>query len=145
MPILSYLADTNAISDYSRGAQAVRDWFDGHKNEIAISTLTLAEIRQGIEIKPDSKARRDLEKKYRFILEDFAGAIYVFDEAAAVEWGKMMAETRNHPVPYGDSLIGAIARSVGIKVLTRNSKHFPGCDTVDPWTGREVPAWHPPH
>lgn len=143
MPVLNFLADTNAISDYSRGIAAVRQWFDGHRDQIGISTLSLAEIRRGIELKPQGKARRDLEKKYRFILEDFSGAIFAFDEAAAVEWGRLMAESRNHPIPLGDSLVGAIARSIGLRVVTRNQKHFPGCESVDPWTGNGAPAWIP--
>jgi predicted nucleic acid-binding protein len=45
----------------------------------------------------------------------------------------MMAEAKNKPIPYDDSLIGAIARSNGLAVVTRNEKHFPGCMTVNPW------------
>jgi predicted nucleic acid-binding protein len=143
MPVLNYLADTNAISDYGRNVAAVRTWFDAHKDEIAISTLTLAEIRRGIELKLDGKAKRELERKYRYIVEDYSGAIFVFDEAAAVEWGRLMAEARNHPLPFGDSLVGAIARSAGLKMVTRNTRHFPGCETVNPWTAEELPAWTP--
>ena len=65
----------------------------------------------------------------------------MFDEAAATEWGRLMAEARNHPLPFEDSLVGAIARSMGMKLLTRNIRNFPGCVTVDPWTGVERPAW----
>ena len=100
-------------------------------------------MRRGIELKADGKLRRELERKFRYVMDDYRGAIFVFDEAAAMEWGRLMAEARNHPVPYEDSLIGAIARSVGLKVVTRNIKHFPGCDTIDPWTGTETSAWHP--
>jgi predicted nucleic acid-binding protein len=41
------------------------------------------------------------------------------------------------------SLIGAIARTMSAKVVTRNARHFPGCDTVNPWTGKESVAWRP--
>lgn len=46
----------------------------------------------------------------------------------------MMAEAdaKGLTIPYDDSLIGAIARSCGLIVVTRNTKHFPGCDTVNP-------------
>jgi len=132
MPVLKYLADTNAVSDYFRAGNPVRDWFAKHPGEIGISTLTLAEMRRGIELKGDTKARLALERLFKFVLEDYREAIFVFDEAAAVEWGKMMAEAKD-PIPYDDSLIGAIARSCGLAVVTRNAKHFPGCDTVNPW------------
>ena len=142
MPLLKYLADTNALSDVMRGEENVVSWFTAHQGEISISTLTLAELRAGIELKAESKRRRELERHFQFILEDYAGAILVFDEAAAFEWGRMMAEAKNNPLAYDDSLIGAIARSLDLRVVTRNRKHFPGCPTVDPWTGVESPGWH---
>lgn len=141
MPVLSYLADTNAISDLLRGSIPVREWFVAHPNEIGISTLTLAEMRRGIELRPEGKVRRALEKRFQFLLADYRGAVFVFDEAAAMEWGRLMAEARHDPIPYEDSLIGAIARSAGLKVVTRNVKHFRGCATVDPWTGQEHAPW----
>ena len=133
MPVLKYLADTNTISDYFRPGNPVKEWFAQHRGEIGISTLTLAEMRRGIELKGDTKARFALERVFDFVLEDYREAIYVFDEAAAAEWGRMMAEAKNKPIPYDDSLIGAIARSCGLAVVTRNGKHFPRCKTVNPW------------
>lgn len=108
-----------------------------------MSTLTLAELRRGIELKPESKALRLLERQFQFILHDYEGCIWVFDEAAAFEWGRLMAEARNHSIPFDDSLIGAIARAMSAKVVTRNARHFPGCHTVDPWTGKECAACRP--
>ena len=140
MPVLKFLADTNAISDLLRGEKPVREWFAKHRDRVGISTLTLAEMRRGIELRTDGKLRRELEKRLRFLLDDYRGAVFVFDEAAAMEWGKLMAESRHDPIPYEDSLIGAIARSAGLTVVTRNLKHFRGCARVDPWTGREYAA-----
>jgi hypothetical protein len=132
MPILKYLADTNAVRDYFRPGNPVRDWFARHPGQIGISTITLAEMRRGIELKGETKARRELERLFKFVMEDYHEAIFVFDEAAAVEWGRMMAKAKQ-PIPYDDSLIGAIARSHELTVVTRNEKHFPGCATVNPW------------
>jgi hypothetical protein len=143
MPLLRYLADTNVVSDAMRGAQPVIEWLSEHADEVALSTLTLAEIRRGIEMKPAGRLRRELEEKFAFLMEDYGGAIWLFDEAAAFEWGRLMCESRGHPIPYDDSLIGAIARSMNAKVVTRNMKHFPGCRTLDPWTRKELPAWRP--
>jgi predicted nucleic acid-binding protein len=133
VPVLKYLADTNTVSDYFRPGNPVKKWFASHRGEIGVSTLTLAEMRRGIELKGDTKARFALERVFDFVLEDYREAIYVFDEAAATEWGRMMAEFKNKPIPYDDSLIGAIARSCGLAVVTRNEKHFPGRKTVNPW------------
>ena len=141
MPVLKYLADTNALSDIMRGEATVRAWFSARPGEVGISTLTLAELRAGIELKAESKRRRELERSFQFISEDYSGAILVFDEAAAFEWGRLMAEAKKHPLAFGDSLIAAIARSLDLRVVTRNIKDFPGCATVDPWTGLEYPGW----
>ena len=117
---------------------------DEHQVEVAVSSLTVAELRRGIEFKVDGKARRELEREFGYTMEFFEEAVWLFDEAAAFEWGRLMTEARTHPLPYDDSLIGAIARSMSAIVVTRNVKHFPGCRTVDPWTGKESPAWRPP-
>src|SRR5262245_53457949 len=127
MPLLEYLLDTNVISDRLRGEKAVLEWLRAHADQVAISTFTMAEMRRGIELKPDSKAKRELERHFHFIMEDYNGAIWVFDEAAAMEWGRLMAESRGHPIPFEDSLIGAIARAMSATVVTRNVRHFPGC------------------
>jgi predicted nucleic acid-binding protein len=84
MPVLKYLADTNAISDYFRLGNPVKEWFAAHRGEIGISTFTLAEMRRGIELKGGTKSRLALERIFSFVLEDYREAIYVFDEAAAI-------------------------------------------------------------
>jgi predicted nucleic acid-binding protein len=144
MPLLNYLVDTNVISDWMRGETAVVNWMDEHEAEVAISSLSIAELRRGIESKVQGKARRELEREFGYAMEFFEEAVWLFDEAAAFEWGRLMAEARAHPLPFEDSLIAAIARSMSSTVVTRNVKHFPGCRTVDPWTGKESAAWHPP-
>jgi predicted nucleic acid-binding protein len=143
MPLLKYLADTNVLSAKMAGEQLVLDWLEAHETEVALSTLSIAEIRRGIELKQHSKKRRELEREFRFLMEDFAGCIWVFDEAAAFEWGRLLAEaaTRNRPLPFADSLIGAIARSMGAKVLSSDKTGFAGCVRVDPGTGLEHSPW----
>ncbi len=89
-------------------------------------------MRRGIELRGQRKGRRELEAAFKFITEDYRDAIFAFDEAAAVEWGVMMAQAKQ-PISYDDSLIAAIARSYELTVVTRNGKHFIGCNTVNPW------------
>lgn len=48
-----------------------------------------------------------------------------------------MARMKNPLPPYDGSLIGAIARSCGMTVITRNFDDFRGCGTVNPWDGVE--------
>jgi predicted nucleic acid-binding protein len=143
MPLLRYLADTNVISARMARDPAMARWWAAHADEIAISTVTIGEISRGIEIKGDTKAGRQLQKAFRFIMEDFGEAVWCLDEAAAMEWGRLMAESRahNHPLPLADSYMSAIARSMGAKIITADKKGFAGCARVDPWTGLEHAAW----
>ena len=63
-----------------------------------------------------------------------------FDAPAAFEWGRYAAELE---AAYGtdwwkqfdqrDTMIGAIAREYGLTVVTRNQRHFPFCNTVNPF------------
>jgi toxin FitB len=98
MPILRFLADTNVAAAWMAQQEPVHGWLDQRRAEVAISTITLAEIRRGIELRGDTKARRELERDYRFLLQDFSERIWLFDEAAAGEWGRLMAEaqTKHH-------------------------------------------------
>ena len=78
MPVLKYLTDTNTVSDYFRPGNPVKDWFAQHRGQIGISTLTLAEMRRGIELKADPKTRAKLERTYDFILEDLPVGDFCF-------------------------------------------------------------------
>ena len=132
MQVIKFLADTNAVSDYFRPGTPIPEWMNKHQGEIGISTFSLAEIRRGIELKGNTKGRWELERMFKFVLEDYREAIFVFDEAAALEWGVMTAKNKN-PVSITDSFIAAIARSCDLTVVTRNAKDFPDCKTINPW------------
>ena len=138
MPILKYMADTNAVADYWRH-QAVRDWFEARRDEVGISAFTVADLRRGVELKRGTKSWGTLDRHLRFILEDFAGAILPFDEAAGNEWGRMMAVWRKQLPPLGDSYIGAVARIHDLTVVTRNLDHFRAVRRVNPHDGLEYP------
>ncbi len=125
------------------GDPAIAAWFGQYADQVALSSLTFAEISRGIQVLPDSKAKRQLDRAFHFLMEDFSGAVWVFDEAAGIEWGRLMAEAqaRNRPLPFADSYISAIARTMGARVATADNKGFVGCARVDPWTGIEHDAW----
>ena len=57
-----------------------------------------------------------------------------FDMRAAAIWGELTAKASG-PLPLRDSLIGAIARSRGYHVVTRDVAPFErmGCKLLNPW------------
>jgi len=45
---------------------------------LRLARLSLAEMRRGIELKVPGKARRELERQFHFVLEDYSGGYFQF-------------------------------------------------------------------
>lgn len=97
-------------------------------------------MRFGIERLPEGKKRSERERKYSFLLEGFSGKFFDFDGPAAIEWGRYAALLETHlgadwwkQVDVRDTQIAAIAREYGLTIATRNTNHFPFCQTVNPF------------
>jgi len=120
---LSYLLDTNVISELRKGERANRNvssWFAGlAEEEIYLSVLTLGEIRRGVESvrrrDPDSGAA--LDSWLARLSEAHRDRILPVDRAIAEEWGRMNAPD---PLPVVDGLLAATAKVLGLTLATRN-------------------------
>jgi toxin FitB len=130
--VTRYLLDTNVISDATkpRPSPALIDWLERQDDaDLFISTLTLAEIRRGILEKEPGSKRRKLEKWFGGLEGPpalFRGRILAFDEAAASEWARLMAEgtSLGQPRSAVDMIIAAIASAHRCVVVTLNERHF---------------------
>lgn len=138
----AFLLDTNVVSELTKPAPDARclAWLAAHAAECAISTVTLAELRYGVDRMEDGKRKAALEREFSFFLEDYAGRFFEFDGPAAVEWGRYAAELEADAgadwwkqFDFRDTQIAAIAREYGLKVATRNAKHFRFVDTANPF------------
>src|SRR5260221_4217785 len=139
---MRYVLDTNVVSEASNpqpDAQCVA-WLRAHAADCCLTAITLAEMSFGVERLPGGKRRRELARKYDFIRQDFQDWILAFDEAAAGEFGRYVAEyeaTRGskgvEEADLRDLQIAAIARNLGWTVATRNIRHFPFVETVNPF------------
>jgi predicted nucleic acid-binding protein len=140
---MKYVLDTNVISEGTKPNPDLRcvRWLVAHAMECCITTISLAEMRYGVERLPDGKRRRELERKVAFIRQNFREWILPFDEIAAVEFGRYVAEfadargaaaVENSDVR--DLQIASIARANGWTVATRNVSDFPFVPTIDPFT-----------
>lgn len=134
-----YLLDTNIVSEAvkPRPSPALLDWLGAQPDEaLHISTLTLGEIRRGILEKAPGRRRRELEAWFagpegpQYL---FAGRVLPFDERAALEWARIMAEgtAAGRPRSSVDVVIAATAAAHGLTVATANERHFR--DTGVPW------------
>jgi predicted nucleic acid-binding protein len=131
--------DTNVVSETlkSSPSEAVLAWLARHDAELALPTVTIAEIAFGIQkIRPDERAVR-LEYGLSEWRRRFAGRIFGLTEEAALAYGELMGAARQQgrAMSTADGMIAAIARVNGGRLATRNTKDFEttGLALVSPW------------
>ena len=133
--------DTNIVSELMRAEPSaeVLVWMDERPpRELFVTAATEAEVRTGIALLPEGKRRRGLaEACERAFGSLFAGRVLPFDSDAARCYAEIVTARRvlGRPVSHADGQIGAIARSRGMAVATRNIRDFQntGVDVFDPW------------
>src|SRR5262245_39469511 len=103
-------------------------WLDSQPPESVWTTsVTVFEIRFGLEILGSGRRRRSLEDAFALMLEeDFEGRILSFDEPAAESAARIAAERRRlgRPVEIRDVQIAGIAAARKAAIATRNVRHF---------------------
>jgi len=136
------LLDTNVLSELMRPAPDpnVVKWLDAQSpSDVWINAVTVGEIQLGIELLPRSRRRSLLARLAQAMWkEEFRDACLPFDEAAAVEYARIVAirHRAGRPISVEDAQIAAIARSSGLVLATRNTQDFEGIDSlqlVNPW------------
>ncbi|MFA6021391.1 MAG: type II toxin-antitoxin system VapC family toxin [Rhodospirillales bacterium] len=124
------ILDTNVLSAVMRrdADPVVVAWLDRQPSEsLWITTITVFEIRFGLELLPDSRKRKALEKAFAQALEeDFQRRILPFDFRAAEEAAMLAARRRNagQTVEFRDTQIAGIALARQATLATRNVRHF---------------------
>lgn len=135
---MSYLVDTNVISELSRPAPArtVAAWFEAVADEaLYLSVLTLGELRRGVEKLATGKRKERLRYWLEHDLPDWFGDhLLPVDAAVADTWGRMQA-TAGRTIPAIDSLLAATALCHHLRLVTRKTADFDitGLETVNPW------------
>jgi predicted nucleic acid-binding protein len=131
--------DTNVISETLRKTpnSAVIAWLVRNDAELALPTVTIAEIAFGIgKIRPDQRAAR-LEKGLALWRHRFADRVFPFTEAAALAYGDIMSAAlrQGRSMTAPDGMIAAIARLNGGRLATRNLPDFEttGLELICPW------------
>lgn len=137
---MSYLVDTNIISELTRPKPAARvaAWFEEVADEaLHLSVLTLGELRRGVEKLPSGKRK----EKLRYWLEQelpawFGTRLLPIDAAVADTWGRLQAGAER-TLPAVDSLLAATALHHHLRLVTRNTMDFDvgGLETINPWSG----------
>jgi len=132
---MKLLLDTN-ICIYiikQKPANVLERFLEYQIGDIGISTITLSELRYGVA----KSAHREKNAK---ALDEFTIPLEVvpYDEAAAHVYGDIRASLEKAGTPIGsmDMLIAAHALSLGIPLVTNNTREFlriPSLNLID-WT-----------
>lgn len=117
----AYMLDTDTVSFALRGRGDVGSRLLAHRpSEVCISSITLAELRFGVEAKRSPTLRK--------LVDTFVSSVAVvaFDQEAANRFGAVavMLRRRGQPIGTFDTLVAAHALSRGLTLVTNNSAHF---------------------
>jgi hypothetical protein len=137
------LLDTNVLAEIGRPRPdpRVASWLNALPRATAwTTTVTIYEIRRGIEVLPAGRRRQELEELTSIVLASVVGErIAAFDEASARAAAICMAVRRRAGLAEdgADAMIAGIAQSRALPLATRNTSDFDGLDLtlVDPWQG----------
>lgn len=135
------LLDTNVVSALMRPEPEtpVVKWLDGQpRASIWITSITVMEIRYGLEIMPKGR-RRDtmLQLIEKLLVEKIEGRVAPFDAAAAQQAGDLMAarKAKGRMGESRDTMIAGIALATGAPLATCNTVHFADLSVpvINPW------------
>jgi tRNA(fMet)-specific endonuclease VapC len=132
-----YMLDTNICIYVSKNyPPGLRERFNQLAEELCISTITLGELRFGVE--NSSRRSENLEALGQFVARI---DVLPFGTAAATHYGQLRAELQRQGRSAGtmDMLIGAHSRSEGLILVTNNTREFarmPGL-RVENWVEAE--------
>ncbi len=135
------LLDTNVISEPIRHEpdERVIEWINAQPMEtLFLSSITVAELRWGIELLPAGRRRTTLRDNLeRRVLPLFSGRVLSFDLSCTPDYAKLMCVTRKAGISVGmaDGCIAAIASANRLTVASRDIKPFKaaGLEVINPW------------
>ncbi|MFP4268837.1 MAG: PIN domain-containing protein [Spirochaetaceae bacterium] len=132
---MKYILDTNIVSYWMRGDEHILPQIKMRRPcDLAITLITYAEICFGIRKSKERSEER--EKKFRAITSTIE--ILTMDIEAAHHYAdiRVALEHRGEPISERDLQIAAVARSLGLTVVTHNTREFyriPDLEVEDWW------------
>ncbi|MGD0011630.1 MAG: type II toxin-antitoxin system VapC family toxin [Terriglobia bacterium] len=135
------ILDTNVLSALMRRIpdKEVIAWLDKQpRTSIWTTSLTILEVRFGLQTMPVGKRRAALMRAFETVLADKIGRrIAPFDTAAAQQAGDLMAvrHKQGRPGELRDTMIAGIVLACHATLATRNTSHFEDLSVpvINPW------------
>jgi hypothetical protein len=138
---LTYLLDTNVISDWASGSPDpdVRKWLGFiPSHDLFLSAVSIAEVRFGVESRDPGRRRTELETWISDqLIPYFDERLLPVDGPVASCWGRVLARAKRagRPIDIMDGFIAATAEAHDLILVTRNVDDFKG------WGGRVFNPW----
>ena len=124
---MSYLIDTNIISlCHKQNTPAkLRRWLAENEAASFISSVTIAEMRYGVELAGASH-QAELTRLVATTEAEFAEAIEGVDTDCLLEWKRVFAFLKSirRTLPCEDTLLAAQCLAKGHTLVTDNARHF---------------------
>jgi predicted nucleic acid-binding protein len=136
---VSYLVDTNVFCELAKTKpnEQVIKWLRNHESELYLSTISIGEIRRGIEVLPAGKRKKALQAWFSALCKRMEGRILSFNTSTAHVWGQLMAawDKKGTTVPSLDSQLAATAHRHKLTMVTRNVADFKntGVKVINPF------------
>jgi predicted nucleic acid-binding protein len=134
------ILDTNVLSALMlRSPDAkVAAWLDRQpRTSVWTTSVTIFEVRFGLEIMPSGKRRSGLIEDFEKLLTSINHRVAPFDADAAQHASSLMAsrKTRGHPRELRDTMIAGIVLSHRATLATRNIRDFDDITAtlINPW------------
>lgn len=129
----TFLLDTDVLSEQTKvkPEKGLVVWLERHAGEgYAIASVTLGEVRYGIERHPHGRKRSALERWWRTAVALLP--VLSYDREAAI-WHareRVRLEGVGTPRPFVDGQIAAVAAVNGLELVTRNAADYQPFDIV---------------
>lgn len=125
------VADTNVVSEFLREQPdpSVAAWAGALKaGDITISVVTVEEIERGLAGLYVGRRRRDLERRWRQLIDAYADTVLCYDMAAAKATARILVgrASAGSPVSLAYAEIAGICISQRCHVAMRNVRDFAG-------------------
>ena len=136
------ILDTNVLSALMRQIpdKHVIAWLDRQpRTSIWTTSVTVLEVRFGLQIMPAGKRRSLLVQAFEGVLDKIGHRVVAFDVAAAQQAGDLMASRhkKGRPGDLRDTMIAGIVLALHATLATRNTAHFDdtAAPLINPWVG----------
>ena len=134
------ILDTNVLSALMQQVPDARvvNWLDQQPRlSIWTNSVTVLEVRFGIEIMATGKKRVHLARAFETLLSKIDNRVAAFDEQAARQAATLMAsrQQKGRPQELRDTMIAGIVLAQHATLATRNTVHFQdlAVRVMNPW------------